>query len=153
MGKIVVPGLVPGISRRIGSATDEEESHDAVLVPEDMAAGGPMITLVKILFSALLLGGVNMVAQRNPAMAGWIAGAPLVSLLSVFLLVTDGKPNAEIGQFLGGVLVGVVPTIAFLAAASLLLKRDVALGWSIAAGLGLFALVTLGMKQLGWLDA
>ena len=112
-----------------------------------------MITALKIIFSALLLGGVNAVAQRSPMLAGLIAGAPLVSLLSVLLLTIDGKPNQEIGQFLGGVLVGVVPTVAFLATASQLLKRDVALGWSILAGLALFAVVTLVIRQLGWLDA
>jgi hypothetical protein len=112
-----------------------------------------MITALKILFSALLLGGVNVVAQRSPLLAGLIAGAPLVSLISVLLLTIDGKPNAEIGQFLGGVLIGVVPTVAFLATASQMLKRGLPLGWSLLAGLALFAVVTLVVRQLGWLEA
>ncbi len=99
-----------------------------------------MIGVAKLLFVVMLLFGLNWVAQSNPRLAGWIAAAPIVSLLSVALLLMDGADNQKVATFMTGVLYGPIPNLIFLVGFIALLLRGVslvpALGFGVCLRLG-----------------
>jgi uncharacterized membrane protein YbaN (DUF454 family) len=107
--------------------------------------------LLKTLTSALLILAVNLIAQRAPALGGWLAATPLISLLSVVWLALDRAPNATIAQFLVGVLLGLVPTALFLAVFALALKRGATLPLSALSGLLVWVAITVIARRTGLL--
>ncbi len=103
-----------------------------------------MTTLVKIAFVIAVLAGLNWLAQTRPGLAGWVAAAPLVSLLSMSLLLLDGSDDQKITSFMTSVMFGQIPNVVFLAAFVLLLTR----GFSVALALGVGALIWIASTAL-----
>lgn len=61
-----------------------------------------MIALKAIVSAGVILA-VNVVARRNPALGGWIAALPIITMLSIVWLVVDGSNNTHIAGFVMGV--------------------------------------------------
>lgn len=73
-----------------------------------------MFFFIKILVSAVIIGGVTEVARRFPTYGGIIAALPLVSLLSVFWLAVQGQTVPQLSRFIWGVVIGLPATIVML---------------------------------------
>lgn len=99
---------------------------------------------LKAVVSAVVILGINAVAQKNPLMGGKIAALPFVSLLSVLWLFLDRRPTQEVSSFLQGVLWGLLPTAAYLIATLVGLKLHVPLWGALTLGV----LVCLGASWL-----
>jgi F0F1-type ATP synthase assembly protein I len=110
-----------------------------------------VISLVKVLVSAVVILLVNVVSQRNPVLGGWVASLPIITFLSVLWLLADHKQPADIAQFMGGVLLGLVPTAVLLGVFTLALQRGLAVPWAALSGLLIWALVVLTARSVGLL--
>lgn len=73
-----------------------------------------MFFFIKILVSAVIIGGVTEVARRFPTYGGIIVALPLVSLLSVFWLAVQGQTVPQLSRFIWGVVIGLPATIVML---------------------------------------
>ncbi len=111
-----------------------------------------MLMAVKAVTSALLIVGINAVAQRNAYLAGWIASLPLVTLVSIAWLAFDRRGDAEIVKFLAGVLWGLVPTTFLLIVCAGLLTLRAPLAVAVALGLAAGAAGLLAARALGLLS-
>ncbi len=109
--------------------------------------------LLKIAASAVVVAGINGVARVNPQLGGWIAALPVVSLLSILWLLSDGGTAADVGAFVSRVLLGLMPTAALLGIIAAVLAQ----GFSVTMALGCaglaWALLTLAACRLGLLGA
>jgi hypothetical protein len=110
-----------------------------------------MFTVVKVVVSALVIGGINVLARRNPQLGGWVAALPLVSFLSVAWLAVDGVPHADIRVFVGRVLLGLVPTAALLGILALCLGRGLSVPVALGCAMGAGLVFSLGARSLGLL--
>jgi hypothetical protein len=108
-----------------------------------------MMMVGKILISAILIGLINSVARTNPRLGGIIAGAPVVSLISILWLIADGAPGAAISRFVAGVLLALVPTAAYLAALAGGLRLGFPLAASLAFSLGLWLVLAAAGRLAG----
>jgi hypothetical protein len=96
--------------------------------------------LLKVVISGLVIGGINLVAQRNPGIAGWLAAFPLITFLSLAWLWADGRDNAALGDLVTGVLWGLIPTGVLLIVLLLCLR----FGLHVFAGMTVATLVWVG---------
>ena len=110
-----------------------------------------MFTFVKVVVSALAIGGINLVARRNPQLGGWMAALPLVSFLSVIWLAVDGVPRADIAVFVGRVLMGLIPTAALLGILALALWQGMSVPAAMACALGAGVVFSLTARRMGLL--
>jgi hypothetical protein len=112
-----------------------------------------MLIVLKMIVSALIIGGINVLAQANPKLAGWMTALPVVSLLSIAWLMMDRRNNAEIAVFITGVLYGLIPTAAVLLIMIVLIgfctPVPIAVGFSVAA----CAVFTFAVARLGLFGA
>jgi uncharacterized membrane protein (GlpM family) len=106
-----------------------------------------MLLALKGVVSGVVIVLVNLIARRDPTLAGVIVGFPVVTLLSTFWLALDGAPSATIGSFLVGVLWGLIPTFAFVFVIATALRLGASLPVAIGAGATAWALVLFGV---GW---
>ena len=108
-----------------------------------------MPILLKVIISGLVIGGINLIAQRSPGLAGWLAAFPMITFLSITWLWADGGDNAALGDLVTGVLWGLIPTGVLLIVLRLCLDR----GLHVFAGMVVATLVWLGFtvaaRQLG----
>jgi hypothetical protein len=88
--------------------------------------------LTKVLVSAVVIAGVNLIARHNPGLGGYLAALPWITLLSVMWLVADRPGSEDVDRFLVGVLWGVIPTVLFLLITVVALRR----GLPVAAAVG-----------------
>src|SRR5437588_459165 len=109
-----------------------------------------MATLVKMVLSALIIGLVAVVARRSPALGGWLAALPLISLLSAFWLYTDHQPNTQLVHFFTGVLWGIIPTVVLLFVVVICLRQSLPFFGSICIGLLVWIVYFLIAQRLGW---
>lgn len=94
-----------------------------------------MFALVKVVVSAIVIGGVTEVARRYPAFGGIIAALPLVSLLSLFWLYFQGEEMEILSKFIYGVLWGFPATAFLLLVIGLCLNASLPFILSIALGI------------------
>lgn len=112
-----------------------------------------MLTSLKVVVSALIIAGVNRAANAHPQLAGWIAAAPIVSLLFVFWLVVDKRENDDISQFVIGVLLGLIPTAIYLAVFAAGLKKGFSFPTALLVGAAAWVGMTLVARRLGILGS
>ncbi len=93
-----------------------------------------MLTFVRILFSAIIIGGVTLVGRRSPALGGFLAAMPLVTVLSVLWLGFDKASPVQLTRFVVGVLWGMIPTALFLVVVVACLRQG--MPWIVALGGG-----------------
>lgn len=110
-----------------------------------------METLLKVVVSGLVIGAVNLIARRDPALGGWVAALPLITFLSVLWLAVDGRDDQTIAAFVLGVLWGLIPTTVLLAVVLLALRNGVPLLGAGLAGLAAWACVTGAARWVGLL--
>jgi len=79
--------------------------------------------LIKIILSALLIGGISEIARRNSTIAALLASLPLISLLSMIWLYHDTHDIARISQFSWSVFWYVLPSLILFILLPLLLSR------------------------------
>lgn len=103
-----------------------------------------MFALVKIVVSAIIIGGVTEAARRYPAFGGVIAALPLVSLLSLFWLYFQGEEIRILSKFIDGVLWGLPATAFLLLVIGLCFKASFPFSLSVALGIvgwGMFLMI------------
>jgi hypothetical protein len=108
-----------------------------------------MLIVLKMMVSALVIGGINVIAQTNPKLAGWMTALPVVSLLSVGWLMIDRKNNAEIAIFIIGVLYGLLPTAAVLFIMVLLIGYHTPVPIAVGVSVAVCAFFTFAVARLG----
>jgi hypothetical protein len=108
--------------------------------------------LVKVIVSGLVIGAINLVAQRSPTLGGWLAALPLLTFMSITWLWVDGRDNTAIGGLVTGVLWGLIPNAVMLVVLLVCLRY----GLHVFASMGVSALVwacfTLAARQIGVFD-
>jgi hypothetical protein len=67
--------------------------------------------LIKIVISALLIGGISEIARRNSTIAALLASLPLISLLSMIWLYHDTHDLERISQFSWSIFWYVLPSL------------------------------------------
>ncbi|MED1555546.1 DUF3147 family protein [Bacillus paramycoides] len=92
--------------------------------------------LVKIIVSALIIGGVTEFAKYYSTLGGFIAALPLISLLSLFWISFEGGSKQELSQFAMGVLYGFPASASLLFIVYIGLKNSFSLSTSILFGIG-----------------
>ncbi|MCQ6264542.1 DUF3147 family protein [Fictibacillus sp. WQ 8-8] len=107
-----------------------------------------MYTVVKITISALVIGMITALAKHSPRYGGIIAALPLVSLLSLFWLYTQGERTDHLSQFLYGVLYGLPSTIVLIFVVAFSLKHSMPFFLSIVLGIGGWGLCLVLQKLL-----
>jgi uncharacterized membrane protein (GlpM family) len=112
-----------------------------------------VLVLIKVLVSAVVVLGVNIAAQRNPLIGGWIAALPIISFLSALWLVMDGKQEGDIARFLTGVLFGLIPTGVLLGTLIVALRRGWPLPWAALGGLLIWVVISWVVRKTGLLGA
>jgi len=120
-------------------------------VPENTrgVARLPVIFVVKALISGVLVAIVNLIAQRNPTLAGFVVAFPVITLLSVLWLWIDRVPEQSIDAFLLAVVWGLVPTFIFVLAVIAALRAGLPLFGAIGAGVVAWAVCTALLQRVG----
>ncbi|XXM72342.1 DUF3147 family protein [Lysinibacillus sphaericus] len=98
-----------------------------------------MFAVIKILISALIIGLITEFSRRYPQQGGVIAALPIVSLLSILWLYTQGEQADKISKFAIGVVWGLPGTVVMLIIIGIALKHS----------MHIFASLSLGIA--GWL--
>lgn len=107
-----------------------------------------MFFFVKILISAVIIGGVTEVARRFPTYGGIIAALPLVSLLSVFWLAVQGQTAHQLSRFVWGVVTGLPATIVMLVCIYIALRLTNHLLLSLLIGVASWLLFLLIQQKI-----
>ena len=95
--------------------------------------------LVKLALSNLIIIACVLIGRRFPTMGGLIATMPLTSLIVLVWLYTDSPGDAKlVTDYTRGVMWGILPTIAFFAAAYVCLRRGMGVPAAIGAGAALW---------------
>ncbi|WP_018131194.1 DUF3147 family protein [Effusibacillus pohliae] len=102
---------------------------------------------LKVIVSALIILAVNWLAKKNPALAGWVAALPVISLLSAVWLAADERSRAEIADFLQGVAWGLIPTGLMLTVIVIALRSGFNLFFSFLFGVGVWFVYTWCLKS------
>ncbi|WP_026692039.1 DUF3147 family protein [Peribacillus kribbensis] len=93
-----------------------------------------MFTIVKILISAIIIGTITEFSRRYPQQGGIIAALPIVSLLSILWLYTQGEQIDKISKFAMGVVWGLPGTVVMLLIIGIALKYSIHLFPSLGLG-------------------
>ena len=108
-----------------------------------------MPILLKVVISGLVIGGINLIAQRSPGLAGWLAAFPMITFLAITWLWADGRDNVALGDLVTGVLWGLIPTGVLLVVLLLCLR----FGLHVFAGMAVATMVWVGFtvaaRQVG----
>jgi hypothetical protein len=108
-----------------------------------------VIFIVKALISGVLVALVNLIAQRNPTLAGFVVAFPVITLLSVLWLWLDRVPEATMDAFLLAVVWGLVPTFIFALALIAAFRLGLPLLGAIAAGAIAWTICTALLQRVG----
>ena len=68
------------------------------------------IVLLKIVVSALLIGGISVMAKSYPYLSGYLAACPVVTFMSLTLLLLGKHSQGELSKFVTGALSGALLT-------------------------------------------
>ncbi|HDX9590795.1 TPA: DUF3147 family protein [Bacillus pseudomycoides] len=100
-----------------------------------------MSFLIKVIVSALIIGGVTEIAKHFSTLGGFIAALPLISLLSLFWISVEGGSREKLSDFALGVLYGFPASALLLFIVYLGLRNSFSLGNSILFGIGVWGIV------------
>jgi uncharacterized membrane protein (GlpM family) len=94
--------------------------------------------VLKIIVSALIVGAVSLVSKTFPYLSGYLAAFPIVTLLTLLILVAGKhtKPDAtmSISNFVMGALTGTLLTSLTLLVILLLLRNGLPTTLTVALG-------------------
>ncbi|MBV7509716.1 DUF3147 family protein [Bacillus sp. sid0103] len=111
-----------------------------------------MFAIVKIIISAIVIGVITEFSRRYPQQGGIIAALPIVSLLSILWLYTQGEQMDKLSKFAIGVVWGLPGTVVMLLIIGIALKHSIhlfaSLGLGIAGWLILYFAQNLIVKHL-----
>jgi len=113
-----------------------------------------MNPFLKIIISALLIGGISEIARRNSTIAALLASLPLISLLSMIWLYHDTHDLERISQFSWSVFWYVLPSLILFVVLPVLLTRwHVPFYWALfiasCATVGGFFILKAIVKRFG----
>jgi hypothetical protein len=94
-----------------------------------------MFAMVKILISAIIISVITEFSRRYPQQGGIIAALPIVSLLSILWLYTQGEQMEKISKFAIGVVWGLPGTVVMLLLIGIALKHSIHLFASLGLGI------------------
>lgn len=97
--------------------------------------------LVKVIVSALIIGGATEFSKHYSTLGGFIAALPLISLLSLFWISVEGGGKQELSQFALGVLYGFPASALLLFIVYIGLKNSFSLSTSVLFGIGIWCIV------------
>ncbi|KFN01639.1 DUF3147 family protein [Bacillus clarus] len=97
--------------------------------------------LVKVIISALIIGGITEFAKHYSTLGGFVAALPLISLLSLFWISFEGANKQELSQFTIGVLYGFPASALLLFIVYIGLKNSFSLSTSVLFGIGVWCIV------------
>lgn len=97
--------------------------------------------IIKILFSAFFVAGVNLLARRYPALSGYMAVLPVITFLSLVTLMVDKQSSENISTFLRGALSGVSLTSLTLLLMLVMVRSGLVATYAILLGISLWAVV------------
>jgi len=109
---------------------------------------------IKVIISALLIGGISEISRRNSSIAALLAALPLISLLSMLWMYHDNQGVGQIAQFSWSVFWYVLPSLILFVMLPLLLTRahwpfyPALLAASAATVVGFFILKVI-LKRFG----
>lgn len=106
------------------------------------------LLVVKALVSGALVALVNVIAKREPGLAGLIVAFPVITLVSAFWLAVDGVPDTTMRQFMTGVLWGLVPTFAFVLGIVMSLRGGLPLAGAVGVGAAAWAALTVVLQRV-----
>ncbi len=94
--------------------------------------------LLKILISAILIGLISEISQRNTLIGGLLAALPLTSILAFIWLYVDTKDKVKVIELSNSIFWLVLPTLSFFIIFPILLKK-ISFEYSMILSLGLMA--------------
>ena len=97
--------------------------------------------ILKVLFSAFFVAGINLLARRYPALGGYMAVLPVVTFLSLITLMVDKQSSEDISIFLRGALSGVALTSLTLLLMLVMVRSGLTAAYAILLGMSLWAVV------------
>ncbi|HEU5287353.1 MAG TPA: hypothetical protein VFV20_03040 [Candidatus Limnocylindria bacterium] len=97
-----------------------------------------------------MIAGVTLLARRDPVLAGWVSVFPTATSLALVWLAIDRTPEARMADFTGGVIAGLLPSVSILIAFAVLLRLNVPFSVTAVAVVGLWLVLTLVVRQLGF---
>ncbi|PHA01895.1 hypothetical protein COE51_03805 [Bacillus pseudomycoides] len=100
-----------------------------------------MSFLIKVIVSALIIGGVTEIAKHYSTLGGFIAALPLISLLSLFWISVEGGSREKLSDFALGVLYGFPASALLLFIVYLGLRNSFSLSTSILFGIGVWGIL------------
>jgi hypothetical protein len=112
-----------------------------------------MPVLIKIALSAIAVGLLNVIAQRNSALGGWLTAFPIIGFLSVMWLLVDRRPAHDQSSFLLTMAVGLIPTTLVLLGVGLLVRAGMPLLAALTIGGIAWGAITFAVRTTGLLDA
>ncbi|EWG12893.1 DUF3147 family protein [Cytobacillus firmus] len=98
-----------------------------------------MFTIFKVIISALIIGVITEISRRYPQQGGMIAALPIVSLLSIIWLYTQGVQMDKLSKFAISVVWGLPGTVVML----------LIIGFALKHSINLYAALSMGIA--GWL--
>lgn len=105
--------------------------------------------LFKIFLTVTIIVVINVISRRSPQLGGWIAALPVVSVLSVAWLLSDGASVTTVRSFVSSVLFGLIPTGIMLCAIAFSLYRGLSLPASLLYGVSLWLFATFIAQKIG----
>jgi hypothetical protein len=104
--------------------------------------------LIKVVLSALLVGGVSVVGRRWPALGGVAAAVPFVSVLSLCFLYVETGDCRRASQFSAAASGGAVASACALLSLALLLRCNIRFSVALAVAAATLILVNLLFSRL-----
>jgi len=106
---------------------------------------------VKALVSGAVIALASEIARRHPGWGGLVASLPLTTLIALVWLWRDTGDAAKAADFVAGTALYVIAALPSFLVLALLLRREVGLAPSLAAGCvvamaGYLALIWLGRR-------
>ncbi len=112
--------------------------------------------MIEILFRTAVTGfviaGVSLFARRDPVLAGWISVFPTATTLALIWLAIDRTPTGRMADFTGGVVAGLLPSVAILIAFAVLLRRGIPFAISAITAFALWVALSFLVRHFGLLQ-
>jgi hypothetical protein len=88
--------------------------------------------LLKVVISALIIGGIAELGKRAPVLGAVLASLPLVSLLGMLWLYHDTKDARQVAELAYGVFWLVIPSLLLFILLPVLINRGLAFAPALA---------------------
>ena len=100
-----------------------------------------MYTLIKIIFTALIVVAISEIAKRSTLIAGIAASIPLTSLLAFIWLYFDTQDPSAVRDLSRNILLMIPPSLTFFITLYALLGWNASFIMSLFISIGLTAIV------------